>query len=278
LERVGVIYGVDKIGGIDWYAIGAESLLPAQEANGSWGGGEYGREVNTSFAILFLSRSNVVKSLSSRVQRTMAPAELRANSAPGADPTEPKLTPSAPKPTPASPPTEATTALPTPMPRAPTAAPAGDAAGKLAADLVRAAPAERDRVLRMLRDEKGADYTRALVLAIPLLDGEHKKAARQALADRLTRMTPNTLRELMKSPEAECRRGAVLAAAMKDDRAHVPDLIPRLNDDEESVRRAARAGLKSFANGKDFGPEPGASKADQELAIRAWRAWWDSVK
>ena len=132
--------------------------------------------------------------------------------------------------------------------------------------------------MRMLRDEKGADYTRALVLAIPLLDGDSKKAARQALADRLTRMTANTLRELMKSPEAECRRGAVLAAAMKDDRAHVPDLITRLTDDDESVRRAARAGLKSFANGKDFGPEPGASKADQELAIRAWRAWWDSVK
>jgi hypothetical protein len=281
LERVGVIFGVDKIGGIDWYATGADSLLPAQQQDGSWGGGEYGPEVNTSFALLFLSRSNVVRSLSSKVQRTTAPAELRANAAPSPEPsapTETKVTPTAPKLTPASPSASATTPLPTPMPRATSATPAGDAAGKLAGELVRAAPAERDRVLRMLRDEKGADYTRALVLAIPLLEGDNKKAARQALADRLTRMTPDTLRELMKSPEAECRRGAVLAAAMKDDRNHVPDLITRLTDDDDSVRRAARAGLKSFASGKDFGPEPGASKADQDLAIRAWRAWWDSVK
>ncbi len=42
LERVGVVYGIDKIGGIDWYDLGAEELIPGQNANGSWGGGATG--------------------------------------------------------------------------------------------------------------------------------------------------------------------------------------------------------------------------------------------
>jgi HEAT repeat protein len=77
----------------------------------------------------------------------------------------------------------------------------------------------------------------------------------------------------MKGTDPELRRGAVLAAAMKDDKAYIPDLIARITDDEELVVRAARAGLKSLSDGKDFGPRSGSSKAEREAAAKAWRDW-----
>jgi HEAT repeat protein len=87
-------------------------------------------------------------------------------------------------------------------------------------------------------------------------------------------MSAETLRGMAACADPELRRGAVLACAMKDDRAHVPDLIDRLADDDERVVRAARAGLKSLSGGQDFGPTAGAPKADRKIAADAWRAWW----
>ena len=74
LERVGVLYGLDKIGGVDWYDAGAESLVQAQNDDGSWG---RRGEVETAFALLFLARSNLVRDLSAKVQKNASNAELR---------------------------------------------------------------------------------------------------------------------------------------------------------------------------------------------------------
>jgi hypothetical protein len=69
LECVCVIYGIEKLGGVDWYETGAHTLVTRQAANGLWTtGGSYGPEVNTSFALLFLLRSNLVRDLSGKVQ------------------------------------------------------------------------------------------------------------------------------------------------------------------------------------------------------------------
>jgi hypothetical protein len=69
LENVCVIYGIEKLGGVDWYETGAHTLVTRQAENGLWtSGGSYGAEVNTSFALLFLLRSNIVRDLSGRVQ------------------------------------------------------------------------------------------------------------------------------------------------------------------------------------------------------------------
>ena len=76
LERVGVVYGIEKVGGIDWYDLGADELIPGQHANGSWGSGAKGSEVDTAFALLFLARSNLVRDLSSKVEDA-SNAELR---------------------------------------------------------------------------------------------------------------------------------------------------------------------------------------------------------
>jgi hypothetical protein len=61
---------------------------------------------------------------------------------------------------------------------------------------------------------------------------------------------------------------------MKDDKSHVPDLIPLLEDREPIVERAAHAALKSLS-GKDFGPEANASRQDTANAVAAWKGWWE---
>lgn len=58
VERVGVLYGLERIGAVDWYAWGAAALLESQQADGSWALG-YPPDVDTSFALLFLNRSNI---------------------------------------------------------------------------------------------------------------------------------------------------------------------------------------------------------------------------
>lgn len=64
LERVGVIYGLAEIRGIDWYAWGAERLLERQRQDGGWGGQG---AIDTAFAILFLSKANVAEDLTAVV-------------------------------------------------------------------------------------------------------------------------------------------------------------------------------------------------------------------
>ncbi|RPH36585.1 MAG: hypothetical protein EHM91_15885 [Planctomycetota bacterium] len=62
LERVGMLTNAVMIGSHDWYREGANYLLDAQSAQGSWragaGGKEDGQTVwDTCFAILFLKRA-----------------------------------------------------------------------------------------------------------------------------------------------------------------------------------------------------------------------------
>jgi len=270
LERVGVVYGVEKIGGVDWYAAGAAVLLPAQNADGSWGGkGGYGVDVDTAFALLFLARSNPFRDLTAKLRREPVGAELRAGA--GAKATAPAPVPApapalAPAPVPVAP---RPVALPAPAP-----APVDDLAARAGLRLAAPGPGWAD-ALDTLRDGKGPAFTTSLAAAIPRLDAERKVAARAALADRLARLTADTLRGMMTGPDVEVRRAAVLAAAMRDDKAHVSDLLARLTDDEEVVVRAARAGLRSLAGGDvDHGPEPGATPAQRRAAAELWRTWW----
>jgi hypothetical protein len=142
----------------------------------------------------------------------------------------------------------------------------------LAALLVEATGAEWEKMLTTARDGKGAAYTEALVQAIAQLDGERLKLARETLAERLTRMTGETLRTMAKSPDAELRRGAILAMAMKDDNVFLDSLIVALLDKDDIVVRAAKAGLKSMT-GEDFGPPANASAEDKKAAAKAWLEW-----
>jgi hypothetical protein len=271
LERVGVIYGMDKIGGIDWWEAGVPTLLRTQSPDGSWsvGGGGlaggYNPEIETSFAILFLLRSNLVRDLSNGVRKEVS-TEMRA----GAGNTGASTKSSG----------GASGKNSDPVPPVPELALPGvgvSEAAVMATELVRSTEKDWPTLLKKLRDSKGNVYTQALVGSMNRLEGKRRKEVRAALAERLTRMTAETLRVMAKDEDVELRRAAVLAMAMKDDKAHVPDLIAALVDEEESVSRAAKAGLKSLT-GQDFGPAVNATAGEKKLAATAWKEWLSKQK
>jgi HEAT repeat protein len=147
----------------------------------------------------------------------------------------------------------------------------------MATELVRASNKDWPTLLKKMRDSKGAVFTQALVGSMNRLEGKRRKDVRAALAERLTRMTAETLRVMAKDEDVELRRAAVLAMAMKDDKAHIPDLIAALVDEEETVSRAAKAGLKSLT-GQDFGPAVNATAGEKKLAATAWKEWLSKQK
>ena len=256
LERVGVIFGVEKIGGVDWYEAGAQTLVHSQSPDGSWSG-SYNREVDTAFAILFLCRSNLARDLSGKVQKETG-TEMKAGIIPGIDP-QPGTPTAGGNPDPAAPPLV--------LPGA-----TGSQAAILVGELLRAPEKDWSKVLAKLRDTKGSVHTQALLGAVARVQGAQRKAVREALAERLTRMTADTLREMAKYDDVELRRAAILAMAMKDDKAHIPDLVAAILDEEDMVVRAARAGLKSLT-GEDFGPDANATAGEKLFTVDSWKKW-----
>jgi hypothetical protein len=269
LERVGVAFGLDRIGGIDWYDHGANILLHDQNPDGSWTGEYAEGGSDTCFGILFLRRANLALDLTAVLKGRVSDVTLRVGgiggeallhkpvgtaggSKPDAD------TPKAGNP-PASRPAPGSAVEP--------------AVVRLADELVNAPADSQEDVLTRLRDSKGPNYTDALAYAIHKVSGPLKAKARDALADRLTRMSPRTLAAKLQDDDLEVRRAAALAVAMKEDRTQVPRLIELLEDPEPPVAHAAYAALKALS-GQDFGPGPEASRADVGRAAIAWKAWW----
>jgi hypothetical protein len=146
-------------------------------------------------------------------------------------------------------------------------------AARLSASFVFAPLDRQPQQLARYREEKGIIYTEAIADALPQLEGEILRKSREALAERLSRMTAATLRYRLTDSRAEVRRAAAIAWAMKDDRAAIPELMPLLGDPDDFVVRGVRAALKSLT-GQDFGPAPGATSAERTAAITAWKSWW----
>lgn len=146
-------------------------------------------------------------------------------------------------------------------------------AAELSAELVDAPATRRAKVLEKLRDSKGTENTLALAHAITQLDGDARKKAREALAERLSNMKASTLVGYLEEADPELRRAAALAAAMKEDTTFVGRLIDLLNDPEKTVERAAYAALKSLTR-QDFGPAADATDNQKAKAIKDWKAWW----
>jgi len=268
LERVAVTLNLEKIAGKDWYNWGAEILIANQQADGSWRGDYVGTGSDTCFALLFLARSNLVRDLSSGLTGLKGGRALRAGGVGGAGLKGSKGLGS--------------TGIgdKDPKGRAETKPPAekkrpdkDSASGRLANALLDAPASTRNSVLARLREGKGVMYTEALASAIPHLDVATRNKAREALANRLTRMTPATLRSYLKDEDAEIRRAAALACAVKESKVLIPDLIRLLSDPEPVVERAAHAALKDLT-GKDLGPKADATRAERSRAIAAWEVWW----
>lgn len=64
-ERLGVLLGLDKFGGVDWFAKGSEALIKSQKMDGSWPEEHNDKGLSqTSFAILFLRKANLGSDIS----------------------------------------------------------------------------------------------------------------------------------------------------------------------------------------------------------------------
>jgi hypothetical protein len=243
VERVGVTYSLTVIGGHKWHDLGAKCLIRHQRQDGTWSN-DYGPLVDTCFALMFLKKANLARDLSATLLKKPGQPSMRA----GGDKPDPE------------PKAEAT----------------GDPE-KLRRELPTAAPARQTQILELLRDGKGAEYTEALVTAIPELKGEPLTKARDCLAERLTRMTAATLRDKLKDGRAEMRRAAALACAMKEDKAFLPDLIALLDDSDAKVVRAAGVALRSLT-GQNFGPAVNATADERAKAVADWKVWWKQHK
>jgi len=234
VERVAVAYDLTTINNRDWYAWGSEILVSAQQPDGGWRG-KYGLDIDTSFALLFLTRANVTGELTAHFKGRFADpgkATLKAVTVPDVE----------------------------------------KEAAKLGAELVRARGQKRAKILERLRDGKGVVYSLALANALHQMTGPDKNQVRDALAQRLTRMTAETLRDKLKDGDSEIRRAAALACAMKADRHTIPALIAILEDRDEGVARAAHAALKDLT-GQDFGPAAYSRELKTKAAAK-WNAWW----
>jgi hypothetical protein len=292
LERVAVIYGLKTIGKKDWYAWGSKILLDHQNANGSWQG-RWGAGVDTCFALLFLQRANVARDLTVALSgkvRDPADVQLKAGGVGGEgllahgskSPQNKESRPAeAPKGSTPSPERKASSVPPSATPaRKPSPAPAPAAesaeekeAAELAQQLIQAPFDQQEKIIESLKEQKGVAHTDALAMAIPQLKGPNKLKARDALAERLARMTVPTLREKLQEESAEIRRAAALACAMKEDRDFIPNLIVLLEDSQRPVSFAAHAALKDLTK-QDFGPSTNASPQERAAAIARWKEWW----
>jgi hypothetical protein len=280
LERAAVAYGLDSIGGKDWYTWGADFLVADQEKDGSWQGvhGEYGAD--TCFALLFLRRADLAKDLSSKMRNKVKDTvELRGGGVgfkgrdsikPVRSPFEDGIGPDQAVAKPSNPRPSTNPAKP-----APATANVEPKAAELSAELVDAPASKWSEVLAKLRDGKGTEYTQGLAHAIAQLDGDLKKKARQALADRLFNFKSTSIAAYMEADNAELRRAAALACGMKEDMTQVGKLIALLSDSERTVQLAAHAALKELTkNKKDFGPAADATEEEKAAAIKKWKDWW----
>jgi hypothetical protein len=264
LERVSVAYGVDTIGKTDWYEWAVEILLANQGDDGGWNNGEFRGGPDTCFALLVLKRANLAKDLTRALTSQMKDglqSTLRQGGVGGADLVNKKRKPFF-------------DGLAAEGPRDKPGA-GDDQASRLGDQLAQATGSARDDLLKQLRDGKGAAYTAALASAIPRLDGEARDNARGALAERMSRMTSETLGVKLEDDDPEVRRAAALAVAMKEDKGHAFRLIDMLNDPEARVAHAAHAALKSLTDDKvDLGPKKDATREERARAILAWKEWW----
>jgi hypothetical protein len=260
VERVAVAYGLKTIGYKDWYEWGSDIIVASQDKDGSWNGRWAAGGADTCFALLFLRRANLAPDLTALLAgKLQDPGEVVLKA--GGVGVESLLK------------GEKKIAIGGDDQGDESKGPTDQEAGKLSDDLVKAPAGEYEKVLEKLQMSKGGVYTEALALAIGKLTASAKDKARDALTQRLMRMTASTLEGYLQDADPELRRAAALVCGAKETKTHIPRLIEMLNDPERLVERAAYTALKSLS-GQDFGPSADAGRAERDKAIAAWKGWW----
>jgi hypothetical protein len=280
LERVALIYGLRALDKKDWYAWGSEVLLANQEDDGSWRGEYAAGGADTCFALLFLCRSNLAKDLTITLKGGLPASGEVALKTGGVGGKALVLGRDIQAGVGRKGKGDKGDAPPPKQKKAVIGDAEDDQAARIArlsGALVKAPAARQKKLLAEYQKSKGVVYTEALAGSIQLLKGDLRAKAREALAARLVRMSNGTLRDKLQDDNLEIRRAAALACGAKRARALVPELIPLLTDPEPPVARAAHQALKGLS-GKDFGPDPEATRAERRSARKRWQAWWDKAK
>ncbi|MFL5242063.1 MAG: HEAT repeat domain-containing protein [Gemmataceae bacterium] len=118
-------------------------------------------------------------------------------------------------------------------------------------DRLTSAPAKhRDAVLNTLKEGEGPEYSVALADAIRKLPKDFQDKARQALAQRLSMMTAETLRDKLADDDEEMRKAAIEACVMKGDAALASDLSELLEDPSPIIAGLASDAIKALDKSK----------------------------
>ncbi len=236
VERVATIYGnLRRINGKEWYPAGAQVIVPAQQADGSWAG-SYAGPVDTCFALLFLAKVNLFDDLSKalRGEDTLTAGADAKGTSKGPDSTAEAGTGTTKGPDGAKSPAKS------PVPETPGLTESATAED-IAAQILKADGAKQPGLLMILKEGKGPAYTEAMVDVIPKLTGSTQQRAREMLAERLTRMTSRQLRTYMEADQpAELRRAAASACGLKGDSGLLLDLMGLMKDKDAGVAAAAK--------------------------------------
>jgi len=142
-------------------------------------------------------------------------------------------------------------------------------------DLVEAVSQEKGealvQVLEELQQRKGSQYTEALANAIPQVSDDVKPAARGLLAQRLVRMTDETLKAKLSDPNEEVRAAAAVAVGYKGSPLY-KELAVAVRDKSSLVATNAHDVLVKML-GEDRGPPAGADGMQWYQASKAWEEW-----
>lgn len=140
--------------------------------------------------------------------------------------------------------------------------------------LVGAENGERKKsVIAELAKRDGREVLLALARSANSSDPSVKTVSRSSLDKYLSRQSISVIKETMTEPGVESRRSAIRVAIKN--RQLVTNIIDCIVDENADVRSEARAALLHIADKVDFGPVPRATKSEQEVAQKKWRAWWD---
>lgn len=269
LDRVAVIYQLDKVAGKDWYAWGASHLVRIQGQDGSWKSKDAAVS-NTAFALLFLPRAYVLGQVEKWQGKESAVTDtalallfirkinffkdLDINPGPRVPPSY--VIPEASK----------------------YRQDAPGAAAKLAQEILTAKPERQTEILEVLeltRDGSGS-FTETLIGLIPKLEDTTQEGARSALAARFARQSAKAIRERLSEKNDEVRAAAARAAGWKvliaredrndEDHQLVPDLILLVEDNNELVAKAAEQALKDI------------TRQDLGRTAKPWQEYWERKK
>jgi HEAT repeat protein len=123
-------------------------------------------------------------------------------------------------------------------------------AARLSSQLIQTRGVKLAQLLAKFKDHEGDAFTQALAEAIPQMKGKNQDQARRALAERLSRMNVDVLRDRLKDEDREIRRAAATASGLKASDDLVLDLFDLLEDTDSAVVEAAQSALQRLT-GRD---------------------------